>query len=116
MNADYVLCDTAGRLHSKTSLMDELKKTVRVLNKAMEGSPHETYLVIDATMGQNALAQAREFMQAIPLSGVILSKLDGTAKGGVAIGIVDELKTPIAYIGIGESVNDFRRFDANEYV
>jgi fused signal recognition particle receptor len=116
IDADYVLCDTAGRLHSKISLMDELKKTTRVLNKAMEGAPHEIYLVIDATMGQNAMAQAREFMQAIPLSGVILSKLDGTAKGGVAIGIVDELKTPISYVGIGESANDFKQFDASEFV
>lgn len=115
MGADYVLCDTAGRLHSKVSLMDELKKTVRVLNKAINGAPHEIYLVIDATMGQNAMAQAREFSQAVSLSGIILSKLDGTAKGGVAIAIVDELKTPIVYVGVGEGNSDFKKFDAQDF-
>jgi fused signal recognition particle receptor len=115
-HADYVLCDTAGRLHTKTSLMDELKKVHRVVAKAQAGAPHEVYLVIDATMGQNAIAQAREFAQATPLTGIVLSKLDGTAKGGVAIGMVDELKVPIRYIGIGEQVGDFKDFDAKLFV
>jgi signal recognition particle-docking protein FtsY len=115
-HVDYVLCDTAGRLHTKTSLMDELKKVYRVVGKAQAGAPHEVLLVIDATMGQNALTQAREFALATPLTGVVLSKLDGTAKGGIAIGIVDELKVPIRYIGIGEKVNDLRDFDAKLFV
>lgn len=115
-HADYALCDTAGRLHTKTSLMDELKKVHRVMAKAQSGAPHEVYLVIDATMGQNAIAQAREFANATPLTGIVLSKLDGTAKGGVAIGIVDELKVPIRYIGIGEQVGDFKDFDATLFV
>lgn len=115
-HVDYVLCDTAGRLHTKTSLMDELKKVHRVVGKAQVGAPHEVLLVIDATMGQNALTQAREFALATPLTGVVLSKLDGTAKGGIAIGIVDELKVPIRYIGIGEKINDLRDFDAKLFV
>ncbi len=115
-HADYVLCDTAGRLHTKTSLMDELKKVHRVVSKAQIGAPHQVFLVIDATMGQNALNQAREFAQATPLTGVVLSKLDGTAKGGVALGIVDELKVPIRYVGIGERVADLRDFDAKQFV
>lgn len=114
--ADYVLCDTAGRLHTKISLMDELKKVHRVVNKAQAGAPHEVFLVIDATMGQNAITQAREFAAATPLTGVVLSKLDGTAKGGVALGIVDELKVPIRYVGIGEQVADLRVFDAKLFV
>lgn len=113
---DYVLCDTAGRLHTKVSLMDELKKVHRVVSKAQTGAPHQVYLVIDATMGQNALNQAREFAAATPLTGVVLSKLDGTAKGGVALGIVDELKVPIRYIGIGERVTDLKDFDAKLFV
>lgn len=115
-HADYVLCDTAGRLHTKVSLMDELKKVHRVMSKAQEGAPHQVFLVIDATMGQNAINQAREFAAATPLTGVVLSKLDGTAKGGVALGIVDELKVPIRYIGIGERVSDLRDFDAKQFV
>lgn len=113
---DYVLCDTAGRLHTKLSLMDELKKVHRVMGKAAVGAPHEVLLVIDATMGQNAINQAREFALVAPLTGVVLSKLDGTAKGGVAIGIVDELKVPIRYIGIGEKMNDLKDFDAKMFV
>jgi fused signal recognition particle receptor len=114
--SDYVLCDTAGRLHTKTGLMDELKKVYRVLGKAQPKAPHEVFLVIDATMGQNALTQAREFAAATPLTGVILSKLDGTAKGGMALGIVDELKVPIRYIGIGEKEMDLKDFDAKLFV
>ncbi|MCA9508690.1 MAG: signal recognition particle-docking protein FtsY [Myxococcales bacterium] len=115
-HADVVLCDTAGRLHTKSELMDELKKVHRVVNKAHEGAPHEVFLVVDATMGQNAIMQAREFAQATPLTGIILSKLDGTAKGGVALGIVDELKIPIRYVGIGEQVDDLREFNADQFV
>jgi len=114
-HADFVLCDTAGRLHTKTNLMDELQKVHRVLGKACEGAPHEVLLVVDATTGQNAIEQARQFMAATPLSGVILTKLDGTAKGGVVIGIADELKIPIRYIGVGEGVSDLRPFDADEF-
>lgn len=115
-NADFVLCDTAGRLHTKTNLMEELQKVHRVMGKACEGAPHEVLLVVDATTGQNAIEQARQFMAAAPLTGVILTKLDGTAKGGVVIGIADELKIPIRYIGIGEGAADLRPFDADEFV
>lgn len=116
MNIDYVLCDTAGRLHTKVGLMEELKKVHRVVSKAQVGAPHEVLLVVDATMGQNAINQAREFAAATPLTGVVLSKLDGTAKGGVALGIVDELKVPIRYIGIGEKAGDLKEFDAKLFV
>ena len=115
-HADAVLCDTAGRLHTKIELMEELKKVHRVASKAHAGAPHEVFLVIDATMGQNAIQQAREFALATPLTGVVLSKLDGTAKGGVALGIVDELKVPIRYIGIGEKASDLKEFDADLFV
>lgn len=115
-HADVVLCDTAGRLHTKVGLMDELKKVHRVLAKAESGAPHEVFLVIDATMGQNAIAQAREFAEATPLTGVVLSKLDGTAKGGVALGIVDELEVPIRFVGVGEQLFDLKPFDADEFV
>lgn len=116
VGADYILCDTAGRLHTKLSLMEELSKVHRVVGKALPGAPHEVFLVIDATMGQNAIAQAREFLAATPLTGVILSKLDGTAKGGVALGIVDDLKVPIRFVGIGEKASDLKDFDAEEFV
>jgi fused signal recognition particle receptor len=115
-NADVVLADTAGRLHTKTNLMEELKKVARTMGKAMEGAPHEILLVIDATNGQNALAQSRQFAEAMPLSGIVLTKLDGTAKGGVVLGICDELKVPVRYIGIGERADDLRPFDAEEFV
>lgn len=113
---DMVLCDTAGRLHTKQGLMDELKKIHRVLNNAVPGAPHEVYLVLDATTGQNAIMQAKQFMDATPLNGLILSKLDGSAKGGVIIGIVDELGIPVKYIGVGESIADLRPFNANDFV
>lgn len=115
-NADFVLCDTAGRLHTKVNLMDELKKVHRVLQKACEGAPHEVLLVVDATTGQNAIEQARQFQAATTLSGVVLTKLDGTAKGGVVIGIADELGIPIRYVGVGESTLDLRPFIAEEFV
>jgi fused signal recognition particle receptor len=116
LGSDVVLCDTAGRLHTKTPLMDELRKIAKSVNKAMEGAPHETLLVIDATNGQNALAQARQFSEALPLTGIILTKLDGTAKGGVILSICDELKVPVRYIGLGERSDDLHDFDADEYV
>lgn len=114
--ADVVLADTAGRLHTKTNLMDELVKVARTMGKAMEGAPHEILLVIDATNGQNALAQSRQFAEALPLTGIVLTKMDGTAKGGVILGICDELKVPVRYIGIGEKADDLRPFDAEEFV
>jgi fused signal recognition particle receptor len=113
---DIVLADTAGRLHTKTNLMDELEKVRRVVKKAMDSAPHETFLVVDATTGQNAIAQAQLFEKAMSLSGIILTKLDGTAKGGVILGICDELKIPVRYIGIGEKVEDLREFDADDFV
>jgi fused signal recognition particle receptor len=113
---DVVICDTAGRLHAKTNLMEELQKVRRVTGKAMDGAPHETFLVLDATTGQNAIAQAQAFKDAVQLTGIVLTKLDGTAKGGVVLGICDELKVPVRYIGIGEKVEDLREFDADEFV
>ena len=112
---DIVIADTAGRLHTKQPLMEELKKVKRVCNKAVEGSPHEIFLVLDANTGQNAISQAKEFNDALGITGIILTKLDGTAKGGVIIGICDELKKPVRYIGIGESVEDLRDFDPDEF-
>ena len=113
---DVALADTAGRLHNKKALIDELKKIHRVAGKAMSGAPHQCLLVLDATNGQNALMQAREFGEAIPFSGVALTKIDGTAKGGVIIGICEEFKKPIYFIGIGEMIDDLRRFDADEFL
>ena len=113
---DVVIADTAGRLHTKTNLMEELQKVRRVVGKAMPEAPHETLLVLDATNGQNAIAQATLFKQAMDITGIVLTKLDGTAKGGVILGICDELKVPVRYIGIGEKVDDLREFDAAEFV
>jgi fused signal recognition particle receptor len=109
---DAVLVDTAGRLHTKDNLMAELAKMARVAAKEMEGAPHETLLVLDATVGGNGLAQAREFTKAAAVTGVILTKLDGTAKGGVAVSVVRELGVPIRYVGVGESAEDLLPFDA----
>ncbi|HEY4185293.1 MAG TPA: signal recognition particle-docking protein FtsY [Polyangia bacterium] len=113
---DVVLADTAGRLHTKTDLMEELQKVRRVIGKAAPGAPHETWLVIDSTSGQNAIAQAQIFTQAMSVSGIVLTKLDGTAKGGVILGIADQLQIPVRFIGIGERVEDLREFDAAEFV
>jgi fused signal recognition particle receptor len=113
---DIVIADTAGRLHTKANLMEELQKVRRVTDKAMPGAPHETFLVLDSTNGQNAIHQAQMFKEAMGLSGIVLTKLDGTAKGGVILGICDELKIPVRYIGIGEKVEDLREFDAEEFV
>jgi fused signal recognition particle receptor len=113
---EVVLADTAGRLQTKTPLMDELKKIARTMQKAMEGAPHETLLVLDATNGQNAVSQAKMFQEAIALTGIVLTKLDGTAKGGVILGITDELKIPVRYVGLGERADDLREFNADEFV
>jgi fused signal recognition particle receptor len=113
---DVVICDTAGRLHTKDNLMAELEKVRRVMKKALPDAPHETFLVLDATNGQNAIAQAATFKQAMDITGIVLTKLDGTAKGGVILGICDELQVPVRYIGIGEKVADLRPFDAHEFV
>lgn len=114
--ADVIICDTAGRLHTKSNLMDELEKMARVAGKAYEGAPHETLLVLDANTGQNAIRQAELFNEALDITGVALTKLDGTAKGGVILGICDELNVPVRYIGIGEGIRDLRPFDAEEFV
>jgi fused signal recognition particle receptor len=113
---DVVIADTAGRLHTKTDLMQELQKVRRVVGKACPGAPHETWLVIDSTSGQNAIAQAQIFTEAMSVSGIVLTKLDGTAKGGVILGITDQLKLPVRYIGIGEKVDDLRAFDPDDFV
>jgi fused signal recognition particle receptor len=113
---DVVLLDTAGRLHTKVPLMEELKKVKRVVEKALPGAPHDVLLVLDATNGQNAIAQARQFHEALGVTGIALTKLDGTAKGGVVIGISDELGIPVRYVGVGEKVADLRPFDPTEFV
>lgn len=113
---ELVLVDTAGRLHTRVPLMDELKKVQRTLGKKLPSAPHETLLVIDASMGQNAILQARTFNEAVPLTGIALTKLDGTAKGGVVLGMSNELKIPIRFIGIGEKMDDLREFNAGDFV
>jgi fused signal recognition particle receptor len=113
---DVILCDTSGRLHTNTNLMEELKKIERVSAKAMSGAPHETILVLDANMGQNAVQQARTFGSALKLSGIALTKLDGTARGGVILAIAKELDVPVRYVGIGEGIQDLRPFSAEDFV
>lgn len=113
---DVVICDTAGRLHSNSSLMEELKKIRRVCDKACPGAPHETWLVLDATNGQNAIAQAKTFKADMAITGIVLTKLDGTAKGGVILGICDELSVPVRFIGVGEKITDLRPFHAETFV
>ena len=113
---DVLIADTAGRLHTKSNLMDELTKIARVLKKLDPQAPHEVMLVVDATTGQNALNQAVQFNQAVGLTGITLTKLDGTAKGGILFAIAGRLKTPIRFIGIGEAIEDLRAFDADEFV
>jgi len=114
--ADFLICDTAGRLHTKHNLMEELKKIHRILGRKDPGSPHEVLLVVDATTGSNALQQAREFHKAIPLTGVIVTKLDGSGKGGVLVNIQQELGVPTRFIGLGERVEDFQPFDSKRFV
>ncbi len=114
--ADLVIVDTAGRLHTKRNLMEELRKVKRVIGKALPGAPHQVLLVLDATTGQNAVSQARLFHEAVGVDGIALTKLDGTARGGVIVAICDELRIPVHYIGIGEKVEDLRPFDARAFV
>src|SRR3982751_3625094 len=115
-NSDVLIVDTAGRLHNKSNLMAELEKMKRVAGREVEGAPHETLLVVDAVTGQNGLEQARQFMKVANISGIVLTKLDGTAKGGIAVAIAKELNLPIRYVGIGEQVNDLMVFDPEAYV
>jgi fused signal recognition particle receptor len=112
---DVVICDTAGRLHTKKNLMEELKKMIRVIRKLIPDAPHEVLLVLDSTTGQNAIFQTREFLEVADLTGLVITKLDGTSKGGVVIGIVNEFDIPVRYIGIGEQVDDLRPFDAKQF-
>ncbi|MFW5810978.1 MAG: signal recognition particle-docking protein FtsY [Thermodesulfobacteriota bacterium] len=113
---DIVIVDTAGRLHTKVNLMEELKKIQRALSKKMSRAPHEVLLVLDATTGQNALSQARMFDEALGVTGLVLTKLDGTAKGGVVVSICDSLEIPLKYIGVGEGIEDLQKFDPDRFV
>ena len=113
---DPILVDTAGRLHTRVNLMNELEKIRRIASREIQGAPQETLLVLDATVGQNGLTQAREFMGAAGVNGIVLTKLDGTAKGGVAVAIANDLKLPIRYVGTGEGIEDLVEFSAGEYV
>jgi fused signal recognition particle receptor len=113
---DLVFIDTAGRLHTKVNLMEELKKLKRIVGRESPGAPHEVLLVLDATTGQNAISQAKLFNEAIGVTGIALTKLDGTAKGGIIVGITEELKIPIRYVGVGEGMDDLKEFDAAEFV
>jgi fused signal recognition particle receptor len=113
--ADVVICDTAGRLHTKGNLMEELSKVRRVISKQLPGAPHETLVVIDATTGQNGVRQAQEFSKSVEVTGAVLTKLDGSAKGGVALAIASELGIPVKLIGIGESLEDLRPFDPDDF-
>ena len=113
---DLVFIDTAGRLHTKVNLMEELKKLKRIISRESPGAPHEVLLVLDATNGQNAISQAKFFHEAIGVTGIALTKLDGTAKGGIIVGITEEFRIPIRYIGVGEGMDDLREFNASEFV
>ena len=114
--ADLLIVDTAGRLHNKKNLMDELNKIFRVITREYEEAEVRTLLVIDATTGQNGLQQAKEFSEVTDVTGIVLTKLDGTAKGGIAVAIMDELKLPVLYIGVGEGIEDLQAFDASAFV
>ena len=113
---DIILCDTAGRLQNKVNLMKELEKINKVIGREIEGAPHETLLVVDATTGQNGLSQAKIFNEVTNITGIVLTKLDGTAKGGIVLAIKDELGIPIKYVGLGEKINDLEHFDIEEYI
>ena len=115
-NADILICDTAGRLHNKKNLMEELRKIYRILEREYPEAYLETLVVLDGTTGQNALSQARQFAEVANVTGIILTKLDGTAKGGIAVAIQSELDIPVKYIGVGESIDDLQKFDANSFV
>ncbi len=114
-NADLIICDTAGRLHNKKNLMEELAKIYRVIDRELPYSDREVLLVLDATTGQNAVNQAREFMNAAEITGIVLTKLDGTARGGVVLSIMDDLKIPVKFVGVGEQVDDLQPFDAEAF-
>jgi fused signal recognition particle receptor len=113
---DVVIIDTAGRLHNKVNLMTELSKIKRVMEKVLPGAPHEVLLILDGSTGQNAFEQARQFMAATDVTGIVITKLDGTAKGGVVIGISDQFNIPVKYIGIGEKMDDLQIFNPAEFV
>lgn len=115
-NADVLLCDTAGRLHNKKNLMEELKKIHRILEKEYPDAYRETLVVLDGTTGQNALAQAKQFSEVADITGIILTKMDGTAKGGIAVAIQSELGIPVKYIGVGETIDDLQKFDSEQFV
>lgn len=115
-NADVLICDTAGRLHNKKNLMEELKKINRIIDREFPAAHRETLVVLDGTTGQNALAQAKQFNEVADITGIILTKLDGTAKGGIAIAIQSEMNIPVKYIGIGEKIDDLQKFDADSFV
>ncbi|NLP33702.1 MAG: signal recognition particle-docking protein FtsY, partial [Clostridiales bacterium] len=115
-NVDVLLCDTAGRLHNKKNLMEELKKINRVIDREYPEAYRETLVVLDGTTGQNALAQAKEFNEVADITGIVLTKLDGTAKGGIAIAIQSELGIPVKYIGIGEKMDDLQKFNADDFI
>jgi len=114
--ADVLICDTAGRLHNKKNLMEELKKINRIIDKEYPDAYRETLVVLDGTTGQNALAQARQFMEVADITGIILTKLDGTAKGGIAVAIQSELGIPVKYVGVGEKIDDLQKFDSGDFV
>ena len=114
-DVDVLICDTAGRLHNKKNLMDELAKINRIIDRELGDIEKETLLVLDATTGQNAVIQAKQFMEACPIDGIILTKLDGTAKGGVVISIKTTLDIPVRYIGVGEGIDDLQKFDAKSF-
>jgi fused signal recognition particle receptor len=113
--ADAVIIDTAGRLHTSGSLMDELKKVARVITKRLPGAPHESLLVLDGTIGQNALAQAKTFADAVPVTGLVVTKLDGTARGGVVVAVHEAIDVPVKFLGVGEDIDDLVPFDASEF-
>mgnify|MGYP000706795807 CR=1 FL=1 len=115
-HADVLICDTAGRLHNKKNLMEELKKINRIIDKEYPDAYRETLVVLDGTTGQNAMAQARQFMEVADITGIILTKLDGTAKGGIAVAIQSELGLPVKYIGVGEHIDDLQKFNADDFV
>lgn len=115
-NVDVLLCDTAGRLHNKKNLMEELKKINRIIDKEYPEAFRETLVVLDGTTGQNALSQAKEFKETADITGIILTKLDGTSKGGIAVAVQSELGIPVKYIGVGETAEDLQKFNADEFV
>ncbi|MFR7475672.1 MAG: signal recognition particle-docking protein FtsY, partial [Frisingicoccus sp.] len=115
-NTDILICDTAGRLHNKKNLMEELKKINRIIDREYPDAFRETMIVLDGTTGQNALVQAKQFKEVADITGIILTKLDGTAKGGIAIAIQSELGVPVKYIGIGEKIEDLQKFDSDSFV